>query len=273
MSIFLPQTAYLFDDWVWPWSAPHRSLHRGRGSPTQRRQVTVGHQAPALHRVTEHVTVVLLVRGQVRPLGVAGVTVATVSPAVHHDLRPAPGYQHGVRARRVNQVGAGRGHGHVALGSPGAKGALAVNAMVVPLVHSGGRAHVTQHLATGAGRRGWRGQSGLRGEHDAHLGMVMVTTVMAVTMRGNGGRADVIVRRHVRHVAWRHVTGGDRPAVVRGGGFTPPLPPHFFLLCRGQLDEVSAAHCPLPLSAEAGLGCSRSAPGLGLTSAPAASAA
>ena len=101
----------------------------------------------------------------------------------------------------------------------------------------------------------------------------MVTTVMAVTMRGDGGRADVIVRRHVWHVAWRHVAGGDRPAVVRGGGFAPPLPPHFFLRCRGQLDEVSAAHCPLPLSAEAGLGGPRSAPGLGLTSAPAASAA
>ena len=121
----------------------------------------MGHQAPALHRVTEHVAIVL-VRGQVRPLArVAGVTVAPVSPAVHHDLRPAPGHQHGVRARRVNQVGAGRGHGHVALGSAGAQGALAVDAVVVPLVHSGGRAHVSQHLATGAGRRGWRGQSGL----------------------------------------------------------------------------------------------------------------
>ena len=107
----------------------------------------VRHQS-SLHRVAEDLTPVRV-----------GVSVAA-RPAVHLRLdedRVGPG--------GVDQVGAGAGHGDVALGPPALQCGLAVNTVTVPLLQLGRwRPHVAQDLPAGAGRGGRRRQGRLGGQ-------------------------------------------------------------------------------------------------------------
>ena len=154
---------------------------------------------------------------------VSRVPVTRIGPPIHHSLRTRPRHQDRVGSRGVNQVGAGGGHGDIALGPPGAQSALTVDAVIVPLVQGGGRAHVTKHLPAGAGGRRGRGQRRLRGQHNVHL---RVRGVIVAVMTVRGHVRSVGVWRHVRHVAWRHVTRGHGPTVMRGRGLAP-FPPSF----------------------------------------------
>ena len=107
----------------------------------------VRHQ-PALHWVAEDLTAVRI-----------GVSVAARS-SVHLCLD-----EDRVGSSGVNQIGAGAGHGDVALGPAALQCCLAVNTVTVPLLQLGGRRpHVAQHLPAGAGRGGRGRQGSLRGQ-------------------------------------------------------------------------------------------------------------
>ena len=111
----------------------------------------VRHQ-PALHRVAEDLATVRI-----------GVSVA--GPPVHLGLD-----EDRVGPRGVDKVGAGAGHGDVALGPPALQCGLAVNTVTVPLLQLGRWGpHVAQHLPAGAGRGG-RGRQGSLRRQEGVLG-------------------------------------------------------------------------------------------------------